>query len=216
MIITDALLELLYPSKCVFCNKLIKPKHDGICDTCREKLRFTERNCRTKGDFFTFCVSPLYYEKYVRDSLRRFKFLGCTNYAKVYAPMLAEYIMEYCDGFDLFSWIPVSKKRLISRGYDQAELLAIEVGKRLGIEPVRILKKHKNPPPQSETGAAEKRKANILGAYKVIDPSLVEGKRILLIDDIITTGSTLSESAKTLLRSGAESVMGVTVAKSCD
>ena len=78
---------------------------------------------------------------------------------------------------------------------------------------VETLRKKKDVAPQSGTGGIEKRRANISGAYEVIDPELVEGRRILLIDDIITTGATVSECARTLGLAGAESVVCASVAR---
>ena len=69
---------------------------------------------------------------------------------------------------------------------------------------------------QSTVGSAEKRRANIAGAYRAADPELVQGKRILLIDDIITTGSTLSECARTLREAGAAEVLCAAVARTRD
>ena len=79
-----------------------------------------------------------------------------------------------------------------------------------------MLLKVRDAAPQSGMGSAEKRRANISGAYAVPSPELVEGKRILLVDDIITTGATMSECAKTLLLAGADQVMGAAVARSRD
>ena len=90
--------------------------------------------------------------------------------------------------------------------YDQVELLAKAVGTELGMEPQKLLKKVRNNPPQSGiTGEAERR-ANVLGAYRIKDGATVKGKRILLLDDIITTGATAGEAARVLLTAGAEQV----------
>ena len=74
------------------------------------------------------------------------------------------------------------------------------------MQEVAVVRKIRNTKPQSTMGSAAHRRANILGAYEVIDPALVRGKRILLLDDIITTGTTASECAKTLLTAGAKEV----------
>jgi len=153
----------------------------------------------------------------VRESLLRFKFRNCRHYAGIYANLMNECITkEFENGFDIISWVPVSKQRLRKRGYDQARLLAEEIAKLQGFKAVPTLIKHKNAPAQSGINGAEKRRANILGAYQVLDPDLIAGKRILLIDDIITTGATLSECSKTLLRMGAEQVLCATVARDRD
>ena len=88
------------------------------------------------------------------------------------------------------------------------------IAKHLGQRPVRLLKKLRDTPPQSQTGSAEKRRANIVGAYVCLRPERVQGKRILLVDDIVTTGSTLSEAAKVLKKAGAKEVICATLARS--
>ncbi|MGE4354597.1 MAG: ComF family protein [Oscillospiraceae bacterium] len=209
-------LELLFPEKCAFCHRVIKSECGGICEKCRSNLPYTHGNCKKKGDYFTLCVAPLYYEGDVRESLLRYKFGRCTAYAGVYAPMVSACIeREFGQDFDLLSWVPVSRRRLRRRGYDQAQLLADEIGRQFAKKPVPLLKK-RHVPAQSGMGSMEKRRANISGAYRVIDPELIAEKRILIIDDIVTTGSTLSECAKTLMRAGANKVMCAAVARDRD
>ena len=117
------------------------------------------------------------------------------------------------DPFDLICWAPVSKRRRRKRGYDQGELLAREVAKRLGRECVPLLKKVRDTPAQSGLKDPSARRANVMGAYQVPHPALAAGKRILLVDDVVTTGETLSECAGTLLMAGAKEVFCVTLAK---
>ena len=116
------------------------------------------------------------------------------------------------DEFDILTWIPISSARKFRRGYDQTQVFAQVAAKELGRELTPTLKKIRNTKPQSTAGSADKRRANILGAYRVIDPSLVKDKRILLMDDILTTGVTASECAKMLLIAGAKEVNLATLA----
>lgn len=213
----SALLDLLYPPRCTFCHCFVKSSAVAICDNCRKNLPYTTNGGRQKADFVTVCVSPLYYEDDVRESLLRYKFHGATGYAKAYAPLIANCIREHLDQeYDLITWVPLSRKRLRRRGYDQARLLAEAVATELDTMAVGTLKKIRNTAAQSQTGSAEKRRANISGAYRVMNPALVADKRILLIDDIVTTGSTLSECARTLGLAGAERVICAAVARHRD
>ena len=98
------------------------------------------------------------------------------------------------------------------RGYDQAELIAVAVGEELGTPAVPILEKLRHTKTQSSLRDISQRKANVLGAFGVTDPQAVAGKRILLLDDIITTGSTVSECARVLLTAGAKEVSCAAVA----
>ena len=110
------------------------------------------------------------------------------------------------------TWVPVSKKRLRQRGYDQAELLARMACHLWDTKPERLLTKIVENPAQSTLTEPAARRANVLGVYELVRGAEVCGKRILLIDDICTTGATLAECARVLQFAGAESVVCCTVA----
>lgn len=204
----SVILDLLFPPKCVFCGKVLDKSGDGWCDRCTEALPFADNCGRQDGEIFDFCVSPLYYKGLVRKSILRFKFRGLSAYASVYGKFLADCIREQADiGYDIITWVPLSSKRERSRGYDQAMLLALATALELDDVAAETLKKTRDVGAQSELGGKEERSANISGVYDVSDPELVEGKCVLLIDDVITTGSTLSECARVLLDAGAERVV---------
>jgi len=167
-----------------------------------------------KPDFMTRVVSPLYYEKQVRESFLRYKFHGMTAYAAAYASLMAETITrEFQDDFDCICWVPLSRRRRRKRGYDQAQLLAEKTAALLNVPIIPALEKIRNSRVQSTLTTAQERKANISGCYAVCTTADIRGKRILLIDDIVTTGATLSECARVLLLHGAESVCGATLAR---
>ena len=117
----------------------------------------------------------------------------------------------FCD-YDILTWVPVSPQRRWKRGYDQVELIARAVGRELDMTPVSALKKIRHNRPQSGITGAEKRKANVLGAYRAVCPEKIAGKRVLLLDDILTTGATMSEAARILKTAGAKEVHGAAVA----
>ena len=211
--LSDWLLDLLFPSRCVFCRQFLPPGPPRICERCNETLPRTSDGGRRRGDYFAECISALYYENDVREAIHRYKFDGVQAYAPVFGELLAQCIYEHLEGeYDILSWTPLDRGRRRKRGYDQAELLARDVGRRLRREPTAVLRKRRGVRPQSRTGDPASRKANIAGAYSVIDPAFIAGKKILLIDDIVTTGSTLSECARTLLLAGAEEVRCATFA----
>ena len=215
MKVLDWLLDLLYPPRCAFCRRLLTGQEHGVCRFCRPKLPYVPAD----GQVQHFrnvdqCLSPLYYHGSVKDSLHRYKFDGLSAYADIYSEFFVKCIDENQISCDSITWVPLSCRRLRKRGYDQAELLAKGIGKRLGLPPVRLLKKRRDTPPQSKTGSAEKRRANIAGAYTCLRPEQVAGKRVLLVDDIVTTGATLSEAAGVLKKAGAVEVLAATVARS--
>ena len=206
------LLDLLFPPRCVFCRKFLKRGEKSICPRCEGLLPYTN-GAERHGDFFSVCVAPLYYEGDVRESILRYKFHEATGYAKTYGRLMADCIRERLSGrWDLISWVPLSRERYRERGYDQAMLLALACALELDDVAVSTLEKFKNVEKQSKIGSAEKRRANISGVYRAVDPELIADKRILLIDDIITTGATLSECARTLRDAGAKEVLCAAIA----
>ena len=210
-----SLLDLLFPPKCAFCGKVLGAGDDAWCSRCTESLPFTLAGGRQGGNYFDFCVSPLYYTDAVRKSMLRYKFKGMSAYASVYGKILAACICENPDiEYDVISWVPLSGKRKKARGYDQAMLLALATALELGEAAVGTLEKLRDVRAQSELYGLDERSANISGAYEVPDRESVEGKRVLLIDDIITTGSTLSECARVLLEAGAIRVVCASLARS--
>ena len=214
----SSFLDILFPPRCVFCRRFLKSgARVQICGACMDSLPYTSGGGEKTGEFFSVCVAPLYYEGDVRESLIRFKFKDATGYAEEYGKLLADCIRENLAGrYDLISWVPLSRQRLKERGYDQAMLLALAAALELDDVAVSTLEKTLDAEKQSTMGSPEKRRANISGAYRAADPELVDGKRILLIDDIVTTGATLSECAKTLLAAGAKEVLCAAVAETRD
>lgn len=204
--IGDSIFNLLFPPKCTLCGKVLEKQETDLCRHCR----VNSPECAGIHKNFSFLDSwaaVWYYEEYIRDSLLRYKFHHARHYAPVYGRMLAMRIQrEYPDGFDMLTWVPISRIRRFTRGYDQVELLAQAVGRELGMEPIPTLKKIRNNRPQSGIEGQAKRRANVLGAYRAICPQKVQGKRILLLDDIITTGATAGECARVLLTAGAKEV----------
>ena len=208
------LLHILFPPKCVLCRKLLKKDELDLCRTCRVEAPEYPSGKR-KLQFLDSFVAVWYYEGSVRHSLLRYKFYGQRNLAQGYGRMLAMRISEeHPDGFDVLTWIPISRRRKLRRGYDQCQLLAEAVGEELTLEPISALKKVRNNRQQSRIVGEAQRRANVLGVYQVPDPEIVQGKRILLLDDIVTTGATASEAARVLLTAGASEVHCAAVAAS--
>ena len=208
----NRLSNLIFPPKCVLCKKLLSRDETDLCHQCRRDAPVFSKG-KIKFSFVAGWTSLWYYKDNVRKSLLRYKFSHYRSYAPTYSRLLAMKLQTTgFDGFDVLTWVPVSRLRRIKRGFDQVELLARETAKQLGVEAVPCLKKIRHTPPQSTLRSAAQRRANVLGAFRVIAPEAVAGKRILLLDDIITTGATLSECARTLILAGAQQVQCATLA----
>lgn len=208
--VIEALLNLLFPPKCPFCGKV--QDVPGICPDCEKDLPWIPgAEALREGPGGLRCAGAVWYEKTVRDALLRLKFQGASEIAEPLGELIARCAAEQFGGeFDTVTWVPVSKKRLRKRGYDQSELLARSACRFWDIQPVRLLEKKVDNPAQSGIHDGAARRANVLGVYEAVGD--VAGKRILLIDDICTTGATLIECTRVLEDAGAEQVVCVAVA----
>ena len=199
-------MSLLFPNKCILCGKILERGETDLCHTCR--IEAPECPVRKqKRSFLDSWVAIWYYKRYIRSSILRYKFHRCRHYAHGYGRMLAVKLQwEYPEGFDLLTWIPISPLRKLVRGYDQVEELAKAVGRELDLKPVRCLRKIRHNRPQAGVSGAAERRANVLGVYRMAKGADVRDKRILLLDDVITTGATAGEAARVLLTAGAKEV----------
>ena len=210
--LVERVLDLLYPPRCAFCRKLLLDSEDGVCRRCLQTLPRPPVGARREIRNTVFCVAPLIYEGPVRESLLRYKFRGLSAYGRVYADFLAKCIDENEISCDSITWVPLSRRRLRRRGYDQARILAEETAGRLALPCEMLLEKRVDNRPQSATGSMEKRMANARGVYACRDAEKVRGKRILLIDDIVTTGATIAECAGVLKKAGCDAVYAAAAA----
>lgn len=209
--LTDWLLDLLFPPKCPFCGGVQERR--AICPVCDKALPRTEGKDREQllADRVR-CVSPLWYEGLAREGILAFKFRGRPGGAEVLGEELARCAAEeYSGEFDTVTWVPVSRRRLRKRGYDQARLLAEAACRQWGVPALELLRKTGDNPPQSGLKDPAARRANVLGMYETAGDC--RGRRILLVDDIATTGATLSECVRVLRQTGAESVVCLTLAR---
>ena len=204
-------LNLLFPRKCPFCNRHIGGR-DLICGDCEKTLPYTGDRARRQVSGLRV-AAPLYYEDAVRRVLLDFKFKGRMGGLPCFGSLMARCAAEEFGGeFDAITWVPVSRKRLRRRGFDQARYLAGSLCVEWLVEPQETLRKTTDNPAQSGLDDADARRANVLGVYEAVRPENIAGKRFLLIDDICTTGATLSEAARVLRQAGAADVVGLTLA----
>lgn len=206
------MLDLLYPPKCMLCGRLMDSSEQPLCGRCHEALPEYE-GAERKLPYFERCAAPFFYEPPIREAILRFKFRGMEAYAAQFARWMAVSVRDKLAGtYDLISWVPCSKRRRRKRGFDQAELLAKALAKELNAEAACTLVKIRNNQAQSRTAGAAQRRSNVLGVYRAYAPERFAGRRILLVDDIITTGSTLSECGKTLRLAGSGDLVCAAIA----
>lgn len=206
-------LDLLFPPKCMLCHGLMENSSQPVCNRClQSELPEIERPL-TNVQYFETTVATFRYEEPITGAILRLKFHGMASYAGQFGRWMAVTVRDRLEGkFDLISWVPCSRRRVWTRGFDQAELLAKALARELGQEAVPTLRKVRHNPKQSRTKGAARRRANVLGAYRALDLAQIQGKRILLVDDVLTTGATLSECGKTLRLAGSGELVCAVIA----
>lgn len=204
-------LSLIYPNKCVLCGEAL-PLDAGkamLCPDCarevRQKYRCTEE-LRIEGT--DGAVAALYYRGLVAEAMKRYKFSHFQHYAPWFAAQLAPLIAERLEDWqpDLVTFIPLGMFRLYQRGYNQSKLLAEPIAAQLGLACAPLLRKRPFAAKQSLQRNAAKRLQNVKASFLPIGAYNLAGKSVLLIDDIITTGATVSAAASTLRQMGASRV----------
>lgn len=208
-----ALLTLLYPPKCPFCGRVLERREEGLCSRCRRTLPWTAGQSRSV-DFCDACLSPLWYREGVRRAVHRYKFYHGRTHAALLGTLMAQCLRDnWPEPEDAVVWVPLSEKHRRRRGYDQAELLARRVGEECGLPVLDALEKVRDTATQSRLERESQRRANVLGAYRVREGAELAGLRLVLVDDVVTSGATLSECASCLRMAGAESVAALTLAR---
>ena len=211
------LLDLLYPPKCPFCGRILERGEDGMCALCQRELPWTD-GPGTPADCCDCCLAPLYYrdgkEDRVRSGVHRYKFKGGASHARLFGTLAAQCLADRWDEpVDLITWVPLHPEKKRRRGYDQAELMARRVGEVSGIAVVPALEKIRATGTQSHLNDGAERRANVEGAYRALPELDLTGKRVVLVDDVFTTGSTMGQCAACLRGAGAERVVGLTFAQ---
>lgn len=228
-IISNALSEMFAPTfRCIACGKDVFDE-TAFCSDCASTVVYNNGktckrcgvgidgeedycdNCAFDKIYFDRAYSVFCYEGAVQKAILAMKFNNLASYAKVFAKYLVFLAEKYHVEYDVVTFVPMSKQSLRKRGYNQAQWLARHFCELIDKDDllVEALLKTKETQPQESLGRTE-RKTNLVGAY-VINAD-VKGKRVLIIDDVKTTGSTLNECAKVLKKAGATAVYCITVA----
>ena len=221
--------NLLYPENitCDLCGEELKTESRyNLCSRCIEKLPFIDGDiclncgvsidneaeicdrCQNNSSVFKINRSPLIYDGSARDMIHALKFGGKKYLVKTIGAMMADTFLKYHMEGEIIVPVPMTDKDERKRGFNQAELLAYEVGARLNIPVLPALKKTRVTSNQKELSGKDRRE-NLEKAFEVVFPQ-VKDRKILLIDDIFTTGATANECAKALLKGKCREVSVLT------
>lgn len=214
--ILSPILNIFYPPVCAICEKLDK---NSLCNKCKLKLK-NEIICKIEdytntSSYFDEHIYLCYYSGQIRDAILDYKFNEKSYIYETFINILKnnEKIYVQLKKYDIIMPVPISKKRLKHRGYNQSAIFARKVADMFGIDyKENILVKTKDNKPQSTLGQEERLK-NVQDVYNVINETKIYNKKILIIDDIFTTGNTVNESAKVLIQNNVKNVGVLTIAK---
>lgn len=223
----DFLLDIIFPRRCAGCGD---PRPNGaLCENCRDSLRAHDTlfcgRCRARlpdGKKICHPEHPFvlgaaldYHSGAAGELIKTLKFARNKEVAAYLALFLFEYLLRLpidISGYELAP-VPISAARERERGFNQAELIARELSP-LARAPLLLgaILRVKHGKPQSEIRGRKERAENISGAFSA-EPSLVAGKNIILLDDVVTSGSTMFEAARVLKAAGAKKIIGLAAAK---
>lgn len=229
------LLHLLLPACCLGCAEpLLSSAPLGLCAPCRGKLAplgpticavcarplgafeppagYRCGACRERPPAFDRLLARWTYRPPLDAVVQGLKFRRLDYLGHHLADALAEELGEALAGFDGIVPVPLHWRRRLARGYNQAERIASPLAARLGLPLLPALRRARRTPPQTSLGKAE-RLANLRQAFRVPRPGGVCGLRLLLVDDVATTGATLDAAAAALRRAGAAGVIAVVAAR---
>ena len=203
-------LSVFFPNRCPYCKKIISYGMTE-CEDCLKELYGTPKKTVTFAGIP--CIAPFAYQAKVRDSLIDFKFRGNSFNAASYAKNICHAIEYYglLDDFDIITFVPLSKKRKHERGFDQSELTAKCVGELLDKKVKALLQKTRQNKNQHDLNLSE-RIRNVKGVYTAVNTDFIKNQNVLLIDDIATTGNTLSECCRVLRENGAQHIICAAIA----
>ena len=219
------ILDFIYRKRCLLCNDILTNKSQNICKQCEEEISpaydipIFPVIMRPKGKITSYiktAASPFYYSGSIRDGILGLKFKKRTGNAKYFAGFLKSTLIHNdLEISDAIIPVPLSKKRFKKREYNQSELLANELCLITGIPVYNdVLFKIKDTKPNMTLKSAVERRANVKDAYIVKNPEKIKGLKLLLLDDIITTGATIKECAKLLHKAEAGEINCVSIARS--
>ena len=196
------ILAVLFPQKCLGCKK----ENEILCSDCLLKI-----NRPDTPHLNGIHIASNYQDAVLKKALWMLKYQGVKQLAKPLAELIKERIWKKLETENwLVVPVPLSKKKLRHRGYNQAELIAGELS---GDVRADIMFKKFHTKSQVEVKDKEERLANIVGSFEIKNHQTIMGKKIILIDDVLTTGATMREAKKVLKSAGAKKVVGVVVAR---
>lgn len=211
--IPDFILNIFYPTRCPYCLKVISSDSE-CCESCEKLMPEIIYKRYAIGGYPCCTVFP--YMGIFSSAVKQLKFYKKADFAKQLAAPLARAVKDFYDisEFDIVTCVPMHKKQLKKRKYNQAALLAKECAKLLDLPYEEILEKRKQNQAQHKTRNRKEREKNVRGVFGLTEKNVAKGRSVLIIDDIITTGCTLGECARVLQKGKAKKICCATLCTS--
>jgi len=218
----NSLLNFIFYPVCAGCTQ----PGEAICPQCLSSLQAAHLKCHRcdrKNPYGIYCaectnkytperVLALYhFSGTIKELIHSFKYEDEKELANVFGEKMAQFIKDSKFINLTLVPIPISRKRQSFRGYNQSELLARKIAKKTGLEYKELLQRNPRQTSQVQAGSRKERKANVEGAFVLKEEQKIP-RKILLIDDVVTTGATVEEAAKTLKKTGAKEVIALALA----
>ncbi len=203
-------VDAVIPRRCAFCAVPLRPAEGAICKACKGDLPYGESWLRCTGTGFEHCVAPLAYEFPVDAAIKALKFRRRLYYAPALTELLREALAALADDVDAVVPVPLHWRRQWWRGFNQALEIGKPLARELGVPLVRSVVRRRATRPQSGLTAAQ-RARNLRGAFAV--RGRLPYGHALIVDDVITTGTTVTGLAAALRRAGVERISALAVAK---
>lgn len=224
-----ALLDLIFPPRCVHCHAYLG--HDlALCAVCRRRIvshrvffcgkcharRHSAREFCHLGFPFLLGAAGEYEDPIIKGLVRSLKFHFVRSAAKPLGSILAAYAarLRIPGSYDIILPMPLSGRRRRERGFNQSELIAAAFAAKTGVQMnTDVLLRERHSPPQSGLRGYAERRANVADCFKVVSPIGVRGRNIILLDDVVTSGTTMLSATKALRAAGARNILALAAAK---
>lgn len=187
-----------------------------ICKDCYDNLEIVHREITIDSPYINKAYYSLFYNRFIREMIRNYKFNGKNYLYRAFGEIMVDTIKinELDNYIDLIAYVPVHRRKEALRGYNQAELLASHIARQLDKPLLKSnLIKLKWTEDQSHSNKAD-RVVNLRNSFNIKNPNEIKGKKILLVDDIITTGATMEECSRVLKNNGAKDIIGLALTSS--
>lgn len=211
------LLDIPFPNRCPFCDRVI-PWNAYVCSSCGIALPLAEGICEACGKevcicgagiYYDQCIAVCFYEGIATQAVLRMKYGNCPDHAEGMGYLMAQRLLDRGGQYDMLLPVPMTKQKQRARGYNQADLLAKAISRHTGIPNYNHVFCKRKHTAEQHTLSKQQRQENLSNAFQVVQPRFVSGKSILLCDDVLTTGNTLSECARILKICGAATVSAI-------